>query len=156
MEPKMVTRDAFTVMGVQERFLDPEKEDSGFEAIWMKRFMAFHDQIKPLSTDKAFYGVGFPTDEGNAIDYLAGMAVADVPGIPEGLLVREVPGGRYAVFECIVKTIGETYDEIFGDWLSGSAYEHDSRRPGFEYYPPDCTTGDSPAWIYIAIVKRKT
>jgi predicted transcriptional regulator YdeE len=156
MEPKIITRGAFTVMGVQERFLDPEKEDPGFETIWMKRFMAFHDQIKPFSNDKAHYGVGFPTDEGIAIDYFAGKAVADVPGIPEGLSVREVPGGCYAVFECTVKTIGETYDEIFRDWLSGGAYEHDRPRPSFEYYPPDCTTGDSPVWIYIAIVKRET
>ena len=45
MEPRFVERDAFTVLGLQERFT-PQTED--FEGIW-KRFMRFHDQIHPTT-----------------------------------------------------------------------------------------------------------
>ena len=49
------------------------------------------------------------------MDYLAGMAVEGVVDVPEGLTLREVPASRYAVFECTVKTISDTYDWIFQD-----------------------------------------
>jgi predicted transcriptional regulator YdeE len=74
MEPTMAQREAFTVLGLQERFT-PENEDH--QGIW-QRFTRFHDQIQPHSTDGAYYGVNFGADESQAIDYLAGMAVVDV------------------------------------------------------------------------------
>lgn len=95
MEPRIVYREAFNVLGLQERFT-PNSEDH--EGIW-ERFMAHHERIKALSADG-----------GEAIDYLAGMAVADVVEVPDGLTLREIPASRYAVFECTVQTIDDTYD----------------------------------------------
>ena len=97
MEPQFVSRGAFSVMGVQERFT-PGSED--FEGIWMNRFMPVHDRISPHSLDKAYYGVcfGVPEDP-KAMDYFAGVAVAEGADCPEGLVIREVPAARYAVFQ---------------------------------------------------------
>lgn len=148
MEPRIVTKQAFTVMGVQERC---NPDTAGFEDIWMKRFMSFHDKVSPLSTDKAYYGVWFATDEKGMMDYVAGMAVGEVESVPEGLVVRDVPAGGYAVFEGTLKTIGETYDYAFGEWLPTSGYHLDKKLPAFEHYPPDTKGQDDPVSIYVPV-----
>lgn len=152
MEPEFQDRAAFRVMGILAR-VTPENED--FHDIWMNRFMARHDEIHPLSTDGAYYGVEFASDEQGAMDYLAGMAVGEVGSVPEGLVVRDVPAARDAVFECTVATIGQTFDAIFGRWLPDSPYEHDPGKPGFERYPPDTATGDSPVLIHVPIRPKR-
>jgi len=138
-------------MGVAGRFT---LENEDYSTIWTKHFMAYHDQISPLSTDRAYYGVSFGTDEEDAMDYLAGMAVGRVTSVPQGLVVREVPAGRYAVFEWTVKTISEMYDHVFGNWLPASQYGYGDPLPSFEYYPPDTETVDSPVFLYVP-VRRK-
>ena len=83
MEPTFVDREAFTVMGVQERFT-PETED----------------------------------------------------------------------FECTVKTIRDTYEFIHHAWIGNSPYILDDPKPGFEHYPPDTASGDSPVLIHVPVRER--
>lgn len=150
MKPEFTTRKALTVLGLMEHFA-PENED--YEGIW-KRFMAYHDQISCLSTDKAYYGVYFDHDEESGLDYIAGMSVKKIEGAPEGLTVRDIPDAYCAVFKCTVKTIGQTYDKIFKNWLPVSQYEQDVPNPVFERYPPNTETGDDPMLIYIPVREK--
>jgi predicted transcriptional regulator YdeE len=153
MEYRVVTKPEFTLLGLMERF--PYQEDD-FEGIW-KRFMAYHEQIEPLSTDKAYYGAYFPTVDKGPMDYLAAMAVAKGTAAPEGLTACEVPGARWAVFECTVATIGQTYDAIFGEWLPKAPYEHVGPNPdAFERYPPQTNSGDTPVLIHIKVRDKET
>lgn len=155
MEPKIVTREAFTVMGVIVRC---NPMDADYSAIWEKQFMPYHDQISPLSTDKAYYWVYFETGEENLADVMAGMAVGEAASPPEGLVVREVPTARYAVFECAMdmETIGETWGRIYSDWLPASRYEHDVSLPSFEYIPPDAErAGGFPVFIHVPVRERR-
>jgi predicted transcriptional regulator YdeE len=153
MEPNIVTREAFTVLGFQERFTS-ETED--FEGVW-NRFMAFHNEISALSTDGAYYGVSFVPDdvqEGEAMEYVAGMAVGELADVPEGLVLREVPSARCAVFACAVETIHQTYEHIFHQWLPESQCEADHPLPNYEHYPPATARPDSPVFIYIPIREK--
>jgi predicted transcriptional regulator YdeE len=87
--------------------------------------MKYHDQIQQLSTDQAYYGACFAVEgKPKQMDYLAGMAVGDVNEVPEGLILREVPASRYAVFECTVKTALYVRPN------------QDSPKADFERYPP--------------------
>jgi predicted transcriptional regulator YdeE len=145
MAPAFVDRAAFTVMGLQERFT---RETEDFEGIW-KRYMTYHDQVQPLSTDGAHYGVCFGAED--AMDYVAGMAVpAGTPCI-DGLVVRDVPAARDAVFECTVATIHDAYEYIHHTWLGTSPYAHDDPKPDFERYPPGTESGDSPVFIHVPV-----
>jgi AraC family transcriptional regulator len=146
MEPRIVDRGAFKVMGVSGYFASAGES---FHALW-DEFMSFHDQIRPLSTDGAYYGVYLGTDHSEPLDYLAGMAVEDVHGGPEGLLVREIPAARYAMFECTFEAIGDTYGHIWNEWLPSSPYQQDD-RPGFDLYPPDFVGADSSVFLYVPI-----
>jgi len=56
VEPKILTRDAFKVMGVVVRCNPMSADHTG---MWEKQYMPYHDQISPLSTDKAYYCVYF-------------------------------------------------------------------------------------------------
>ena len=55
MEPKITKRDAFTIVGLKDRF-EPEKQN--FEKIW-KDFIKYIGAVKPRSIDNAYYGLGF-------------------------------------------------------------------------------------------------
>lgn len=147
MEPKIVERDRFTVMGIQERFT-PETED--FVGIW-KRYMVRHREIEALSDAKGWYGVCFAADAEDAMDYLAGMAVPECSQCPDGLVMREVPAARYAVFACTVATIHDAYEFIHGQWVAASPYTYDRPKPDFEEYAPGTDSGDSPVFIHIPI-----
>lgn len=154
VEPKIVQREEFTVLGVLVENLSPD-ELGGFEEVWGERFMSYHDRIEPLSTDKAYYGVTFATEGGGTVNYLAGMAVAGVEEAPEGLVLRRIPAGKEAVFQATVATIHKAYHLIFGEWLPASAYELDVSMPGFERYPPGTSGVDSPVFIHVPVRERR-
>lgn len=135
MNPKIIGRDAFVVLGTMTRITPADENSETYGLIW-KNFESYHDRIKPLSTDGAYYGVSFATGEEGGFDYVAGMAVADVDAPPEGLVLRHIPPVRYAVFECAVQSIGDTYRSIFSEWLPTSPYTLSSSAPSFELYPP--------------------
>jgi predicted transcriptional regulator YdeE len=153
MDPRIVDRDAFKVMGVIGHF-DSVAEDH--TQLWEKDFMSFHDQIKSLSTSEGYYGVYLGADHTKPMDILAGMVVQDAAGAPEGVQVREVPAATYAVFECLFQEIGHTYGYIWDEWLRSSAYEQDMTKLGFDYYPPATTDGSSPMEIWLPVEKKSS
>ncbi len=151
MEPKFVEREAVVVMGTQER-VTPQTAD--FEGIW-KRYMARHDEIEKLSDAEGWYGVCFCAGNEDAIDYLAGMAVPEESACPDGLTMREIPAGQYAVFECTVATIPEAYEFIHHAWLPASEHTYDRPRPDFEHYAPGTDSGDSRVHIHIPVRRAR-
>jgi predicted transcriptional regulator YdeE len=151
MEPKIISREAFSVMGVVGHFGNAAEN---FGPLWEEEYMSFHEQIEPLSAGGGHYGVYLGADHTQPIDYMAGMAVKGAAGAPKGVEVREVPAALYAVFECSFQAIGPTYGYIWSEWLPSSAYEQDTSRLGFDYYPPGTTSGDSSIEIWFP-VKRK-
>jgi predicted transcriptional regulator YdeE len=154
MDPKIVDRDAFQVMGVIGHFASAAEN---FGSLWEEKYMSFHDRIKPLSAGVGHYGVYLGADHAGPIDYLAGMAVQDaaVPdSAPEGVEVRKVPAATYAVFDCLFQEIGSTYGYTWDEWLRTSAYEQDTSKLGFDYFPPATTGGDSPMEIWFPVKKK--
>ena len=151
MQPKIVNREAFTVMGVIGHFASAAENLS---PLWEQKYTSFHEQIEPLSAGEGHYGVYLGADHAKPIDYLAGMAVRDTAGAPEGVEVREVPAALYAVFEGSFQDIGPTYGYIWGEWLQSSADQQDTSKLGFDYYPPGTTDSNSPMEVWFP-VKRK-
>lgn len=150
MEPKIVTREAFQVMGVVGHFSSAAEN---FGSLW-DDYMSFHDQIESLSAGEGHYGVYLSADHSKPLDYLAGMAVRGAEAPPDGVEVREVPAALYAVFECSFQDIGPTYGRIWDEWLKSSAYVQDIAKLGFDYFPPSMAKGGSQMEIWFP-VKRK-
>jgi predicted transcriptional regulator YdeE len=152
MNPKIVDRDAFKVMGVIDHFASAAEDHT---QLWEKDFMEFHDQIKSLSASEGYYGVYLSADHTKPIDMLAGMVVQDAAGAPEGVQVRELPAATYAVFECLFQEIGSTYGYIWDEWLQTSEYEQDMSKLGFDYYPPATADCSSPMEIWFPVKKKE-
>ena len=151
MEPKLVNRETITVLGVQARLTHMEED---VPEIWEKRFMAYHDRIAVLSTDKVYYGCAFSTDRPKNYDYLAGMAVPPSTTVPEGLTLREVPGGLYVRVECTIGTQDDGFELVENQWIPASAYEKDESRPVLDCYPRGSVSNDSPMYLCFPIVEK--
>ena len=153
MEPKFIDKDPIRLVGVIA-FGKPETITPLLNDIWMNQFMKYDDQLKPYSVDKAYYGAWIGEPDGNAT-YVAGMAVENLPEIPQGLGERVLPAATYAVFDCTVGSIGDAYGEIYGTWLPASAYEYDPAASDFEFYPPDTQNSGSPTQVFIPVREKK-
>jgi predicted transcriptional regulator YdeE len=148
MTPRIETRDRFVVLGVSDAVRRGSETPGLFARIW-KTFELRHGEIRTVATGRAYYGVSFPTAEVAVTDYVAGMMVPPDTAPPEGLTLRAVPGGTYAVFDCPVDAIGSTYQHIFGTWLAGAPVQLDQARPSFEQYPEDVAV--HPVGIHIPV-----
>ena len=136
-------------MGPVTRRKSGTERPETFTAIW-NEFERHHEKIRLHSVDSKYYGVSFGAAQDGSFDYLAGMAVGRVEETPAGVQVREVPAATYAVFACVVQSIGQTYGYIFGEWRSTSGYEMDPTKFAFEQYPPAAET-NAPVLIHIPI-----
>jgi predicted transcriptional regulator YdeE len=155
---QILSRDAFTVLGVEEEFARIKRNDPGFVKIWLERFEAKHEQVQPLSIDKAYHGIFFypPERVGKPARYLAGMTVAQIPETPADWIEREISAARYAVaryavHETTLAQIGDATDQALVRWLLEAGYEHDYPKPHFDFMPPEATRADSPVTVWIPI-----
>jgi predicted transcriptional regulator YdeE len=151
MNPIVTTRGPFAVLGVVARIRRGSETSDLFAGIWAS-FESRRPAIQAVSVEKSYYGVSFPTGQEGVTDYLAGMAVPDDAGTVGDLVSRTVPGGQFAVFECPVQAIGETYQHIFGAWLPVAPFEFDGTLASFEEYPENTET--EPVRIHIPVRKR--
>jgi predicted transcriptional regulator YdeE len=148
MQPKIVEKPAFTVVGMGYQGKNENDEIGELWAHFNPRMSEIQDVI-----DGAF-GVCEPAKEDGTFRYLAGMGVSKTDQIPQGMQVWEVPAQRYAVFPCTLQNIHETYRYAFETWLPGSDYTY-SGTPDFEYYDETFEPEDEGSTLYIYVPVKK-
>lgn len=154
MEPRIVEKDAFTVVGMIY-FGDNQKGEIG--QLWTE----FNRRAGKIEhrVDGAGYGFCFMDESSNPnFWYICSLAVDQIGEIPMEMVAKTVPAQTYAVFthKGPVATLGETYGQAYGTWLPGSEYEP-AAHFDFEYYDErftNTTDPNSELDIYIPI-KRK-
>jgi AraC family transcriptional regulator len=148
MEPQIVTKPAFDVIGMLYR---GKNENNDISGVW-DRFLPRVDEISAKTGDA--YGVCGIVEPDGSFQYLAGFEVSKVTGLPDQMSHWAVPEQTYAVFPCTLQTIHDTYDHAYQDWLPQSDYQQID-GPDFEYYPPEFSaeTGEG-MYIYIPIKKK--
>jgi AraC family transcriptional regulator len=149
MEPKIVSRKSFTVVGMHYR---GKNEQNEIPQMWQALGPRV-PEIKHISNDKVAYGISDNMDPATGeFDYIAGFEVSRVEDLPAGMVNWEVPEGRYALFTTTLPTLGQTFKHAYHEWLPKSGYEH---RPGpdFEIYDEEFDPGDPGAEfdIYVPI-----
>ena len=153
MEPRLIHRETSRVLGIATQIRRGSETSELFAGIWGK-FESRRQEIESVALGETYFGVRFPTEDEDVSDYLAGMVVAaDTPPL-DGLEKRTVPGGPFAVFECPVEAIGETYRYIFTGWFANSDARFDPTGPVFEEYPED--TSKRPVRIYVPLERPIT
>jgi predicted transcriptional regulator YdeE len=148
MTPALAWREPMTVLGVARLVARGTESPDLFAHIW-KVFESRQEEIRRVAIGARYFGVSFPTADVNVTDYLAGMEIPSSTPCPEGLEVRSMTGGSYAVFECPVDAIGATYQHVFGTWLPGATVQFDAGRPSFEEYPEDVSRDPVRIWIPV-------
>jgi predicted transcriptional regulator YdeE len=150
MKPTTVFRDAFTIIGVSARG-NPREID--YKALWARRFMPREAELNLISIEAGHYGASFTTDERGVIEHIAAMVVNPNAQVPEGMTKREIPGGSYAVFDCTMAIITQTYGYIYGQWAKNATPPVDETRPDFEFYPSGSSDDpDSPLEIWVPVM----
>ena len=152
MEPRIILKPAFTVVGVS---CCGEKQVSSTEDLWAQLNMRFHE-ILGADPDTGF---GVHCWNGSERKYLAGMAVRGVNNIevPEGMTSCQLKKHAYAVFPHygLIMHLDETVNWIFNDWFPGSGYQV-VENYFFELYDDRFQPGseDSIVFIYVPVEER--
>jgi AraC family transcriptional regulator len=124
MEPKIITKKSFKVIGLDYYGENKNQEISG---VWDK-FNSICMTIPGASCESACYGVCY-MEEGdtnpNAFHYLCAIEVNSLDKIPDGMKGIEIPEQKYALFTHTGKLdkLKETYDYIYQKWLPASGYK---------------------------------
>lgn len=151
MEPKFVTRSAFTLVGMTMR-VKPQGKVPG--QLW-DEFGPRMSEIQHTILTGVAYGVSDNMEMATGqFDYSAGLEVDSTADMPAGMVALDVPAQTYAVFSCTIPTIRETYQDIYGIWLPTSGYV---RAPGpeLELYSEAFNSRDPASVfdVYIPVLK---
>jgi predicted transcriptional regulator YdeE len=148
MEPKIVTRPAFTVVGM---LYHGKNENNEITQMW-REFGPRMREIQHAVNPDVCYGVCSGPEEDDEFDYIAGFEVHSTRDIPEGMVSWEVPEQKCAVFPCTLPTIHQAYQHAFETWLPQSGYQR-THGPDFELYDEnfDPQVKDSELSLYIPI-----
>jgi len=138
MEPKIVTRPGFKVVGMKYHGTAQQNE---IPQLWVS-FFARGDEIQNRVDTMLSYGVttsyDFVTKE---FDYTACLPVEDIKDVPERMVGIEIPEGTYAEFITTMPAMMEAYQYANDKWLPQSGYVRDY-RPEFEEYPGEFNPDD--------------
>jgi AraC family transcriptional regulator len=144
LEPQFINRPALTVVGLGAKFisiLSPKANNAQvIPALW-HQFINRINEI-PHRDGPAAYGLVecLPKEQRSdemEMFYLAAAPVTKIETLPEGMISRSLPAGRWAVFthRGSLDTLGQTMRFIHEEWMPTAKLQ---RRDGpeLEYYGP--------------------
>lgn len=147
-EPELITRDAFTVVGIKYH---GKNEHNEIKRIWGESFLGRLDEIGYRSVPPVTYGVmGNYDPVTGEFDYVAGTGVERADDVPTGMVRWDVPAQRYAVFPCTLATLMSTFQHISETWLPQSGYQR-AEGPELELYDEHFAGEHSTVYVYIPV-----
>ncbi len=154
MQPKIVNRPAFKAVGLS---YVGKNENGEIGQMW-GRFNQISRGIKNINHHEAF-GLCFSTVEGPSrpgeFEYVVCLEVTDDKDVPAGMVYRQVPAYKYAVFTHNGKldSLGETYQYIYNTGLAQAGLKPHPDKYDMEVYDEDFSLGsdESKFYIYVAI-----
>ncbi len=134
MEPRIVTKPAFIVVGLPfAGFITSAPYEGGSQKneislVW-DQLNARAGEIKNICGPA--YGLCFGMPNEREPWYIAGFEVAQSDEVPDGMLSMAVPAQKYAVFPCTLGTLGATYRHITEEWRPRTGHAH-ADAPDFD------------------------
>jgi CubicO group peptidase (beta-lactamase class C family)/predicted transcriptional regulator YdeE len=102
MNPKVVERDGFTVIGITARTTNAKEmtPDGVIGKQWMRIFQEGVLGKIPNKADASIVAVytDYASDHNGEYTYLLGVRVTSDAEVPEGMVAKNIPGGKFAVF----------------------------------------------------------
>jgi AraC family transcriptional regulator len=132
MEGKILNIEGFKVIGIT---YFGNNENGEIPSLW-DVFNSRFGEIKTASTPMICYGIcEAEGDCESGMIYTASTQVDSFENVPEGMVTKVVPSGKYLVYTYTgaLKDLGHFYGKIFSVWLPASGHEIDF-RPQLELY----------------------
>ena len=158
MEPKMIEKPAFTVVGLAKEFTPETAKE--IPQLWTE----FGPRIGSIPGQKGFHCFGMCVEAEKVVDgqpcftYAACVEVGQDAEAPDGLAKFQVPAARYAVFtfDDHISRISGFIDRIFGEWFPATGLTR-ATGPDFEYYDhrwnPQTGTGEVDYYIPVELLQ---
>lgn len=158
MNYKIVTKEAFRIVGVKEHFdMNVEECMKNVPLFWQKTVQSgIIPGILSLMNREPFGLLGVSTCmNGNNLNYY--IAVSSDKTAPQNMAEYEVPAGTWAIFECVGPMPGaiqELQKRIVTEWLPTSGYEY-ANAPDIEvYFEGDQRAPDYRSEVWLPIIKH--
>jgi AraC family transcriptional regulator len=157
MEPKIIKKDAFTVIGAGLKTTLSDETDFGeIPKFWEKVLRdGLIDMIPNKKHPDTVLGISMNIQPDGSFLYIIGAEVSSAADISESMVCKTVPAAEYAVFTArgqIPGSIQETSKYIYKEWLPNSGYKR-AETAEFELYDERCQRGEkSEVDIYIPII----
>ena len=138
MEPKIISKKAFTVIGIE--LITTTREGKNFMEIpqfWQQ--VLRKKQIENIPNKKqpnTVLGLCMDFRDDGTFSYIIGSEVTNSDNVPADMVSKEIPDANYAVFTArgkIPESIQSTTKSIYQEWLPNSKYQH-ANSPEFELY----------------------
>jgi AraC family transcriptional regulator len=135
MEPKIVDFQATTVAGVRYFGKNENQEIAQTWGVANSRF----GELKHVKPGSNAYGVCLMV-EGAAkgeFEYVCGLEVTSTEHLPDGMVARTIPAGKYAAFTHVgsLASLKDTYNYIYQTWFPKSGHKYGGLD--FELYNED-------------------
>jgi predicted transcriptional regulator YdeE/DNA-binding transcriptional MerR regulator len=147
MEPSIINKPTFTVVGA--RYVG-RNQNNEIPQLW-DRYGPAINGIKHKGGE-LFYGVcDMPAGAAEGeFEYIAAVEPEPSATVPEGMVTKNIPAGRYAVFPTTLPTIHDTWGYIMQNWLPRSGYKR-AMQPDFELYDETFDPADPNGKLYIYV-----
>lgn len=164
MEPKLVTKPAFHIIGYELKTKNEDGQNNKDIPKFWQQYM--QNQLGSKIPNPVYKNVelgmctDFSPDTGEFI-YVIGMEVKEGTPPPEGMVYKSFPELEYAVFTTpksnegsFTSSIQSTWNYIFTEWFPQSGYEHNGAVE-FELYDERCYGSENKEMdIYIPVKKQ--
>ena len=115
MDYKIVEKESFTVIGVQEKF---QYDNATLE---IPKFWAEHYKSGKGPTVCGMYGINFDERmDGKEFEYMIADEYNGTSVVPNGFITKTIPAFTWAVFPCVgamPSSMKITQQKIFSEWL---------------------------------------
>ena len=161
LTPQIVYQESFQVVGIEAS--TNNAKESGPDAIIGKLWQQFLGQnlLKqiPDRVDQSIIAVytDYATDANGQYTFVLGARIRPIPDpvLPEGMVVKTVPAGRYAVFTSdrgpVAKVVVETWKQIWAYYQSPANGQR-AYRADFEIYDQRAADpNNAHVYIYIGV-----
>lgn len=163
-EPQIIDKPAMTIVGLETPFIHGlSPETNNFKVIpplWEK--LSHRSGEVRGRVGNAMYGIIYGRPEAershrDELQYIAGVQARSPAVVPEGMVSRTIPAGKFAVFlhRGPIQKIGETCYEIYRVWLPQSSWKH-AEIADVELYDErfECEGKESEMEYWISILPR--
>ena len=150
MQPQLITKPAFTVVGL---LLHTQPMSPEIPALWDK-FVPRIGEIPHQTEGHVSYGLMGRFEQATGMfDYMAGNPVTQVDQLPTGMSRWDLAANTYVVLETALAKIGETMDYLYRTWLPSSDYQAVD-APSFERYGETFSPDNPVLEVYVPVQKK--